>query len=137
MKWDAGNDDWSKPVYKEQMEIRICVVINKRCPALPILFGRLPLKTDHLDCKIDHDNVVFCYCCFKKPEFKKIQASRKKTKAKRGKTQQKNVYLQCKSNKVNFRLLWNTKWKKAEFLRGGVTKGIILLYLFIKKKTNT
>ncbi len=29
------------------------------------------------------------------------------------------------------------EWKKAEFLRGGVTKGIILLYLFIKKKTNT
>ena len=81
--------------------------------------------------------LCFVIVVLKKPEFKKIQASRKKTKAKRGKTQQKNVYLQCKSNKVNFRLLWNTKWKKAEFLRGGVTKGIILLYLFIKKKPNT
>lgn len=114
------------------MEIRICVVINKRCPALSILFGRLPHKTDHLDCKIDHDNVVFGYCCFTKPEFKKIQASRKKTKAKQTKPNKK--YFIYNVNKI--RLISDssgTLMEESRVLRGrgGVTKGIIHSYLFI------
>ena len=54
--------------------------MGKNCPGLFILFERLPCKKDHLHYKTDHDNAVLLM--FKKTQFKKIQAFRKKRKGK-------------------------------------------------------
>lgn len=112
------------------MEIRICVLINRRCPGLPILFGRLPHKTGHIDCKIDHDNLEFCYCCcFTKPDLKRYKhpgRKQKQSKAKQKKKCLSTMYIRLISDASGIPM------EESRVLRGEkVTKGINYTFVFI------